>query len=131
MCIRDRSTQSTWGKIIDNGFEVYLDMEKLSKLPIILKNNEKLFMGLNKNGIFEFSKIKTDISKGFFIRNGSRIDFNIIDKTFFPGFVDKIENIIGKTVSIRNKSGKMLNLFFKRKQCRIQPCFLIKGVSEK
>ena len=110
-----KKAKTSPGKIIDNGFEVYLDMEKLSKLPIILKNNEKLFMGLNKNGIFEFSKIKTDISKGFFIRNGSRIDFNIIDKTFFPGFVDKIENIIGKTVNIRNKSGKMLNLFFKRK----------------
>ena len=99
----------------DNGFEVFINNEKISDLPFKLKNNEKLFLIINSAGEFSLSRIKSAFAKGYIFRNGSRFDFKIIDSRIFPDFKDKIDNILGKSVNIKMRSGKLLKLLFKRK----------------
>ena len=103
------------GKEKDRGFEVFIDNEKISELPYILKNNEKLFLVINRAGEFSLSRIKSAFARGYLIRTGNRIDFKILDSKLFPDFKDKIDNIIGKSVNIKMNSGKLLKLLFKRK----------------
>ena len=99
----------------DRGFEVFIDSEKISELPLKLKNNEKLFLIINSAGEFSLSRIKSAFAKGYIIRTGNRIDFKILDNKLFPDFKDKIDNILGKSVNIKMRSGKLLKLLFKRK----------------
>ena len=99
----------------DRGFEVFLDNEKISELPFKLKNNEKLFLIISSAGEFSFSRIKSAFAKGYIIKTGDRLDFKILDSRIFPDFKDKIDNILGKSVNIKMRSGKLLKLLFKRK----------------
>ena len=99
----------------DNGFEVFLNNEKLNDLPFILKNNERLFMIISRAGEISFSRIKTALAKGYVIKNAGKISFRILDNKLFPDFKDNIDNIFGKSVNIRLQSGKLLKLLFKRK----------------
>lgn len=103
------------GKEEDRGFDIFLDNEKLYDIPFILKNNEKLFLIMDSAGKFTFSKIRSGMAKAFLVKSGGKIDFTIIDSKLFPDFKDKIDNILGKSVIIRLKSGKLLKLLFKRK----------------
>ncbi len=103
------------GKEEDRGFDVFIDNEKLSEIPYKLKNNEKLFLLLNTAGELSLSRIKSSLAKGYIIKTGSKVDFKILDSKIFPDFKDKIDNILGKTVNIKLKSGKLLKILFKRK----------------
>ena len=103
------------GKEEDRGFDIFLDNEKLSEIPFKLKNNEKLFLIINSAGEFSLSRIKSAFAKAYIVKNGSRINFQILDKKLFPDLKDKMDNILGKSVNIKMKSGKLLKLLFKRK----------------
>ncbi len=99
----------------DSGFDILIDNEKISEIPYILKNNEKLFLAINNAGEITLSRIKSAFSKGYLVKSDGKISFQILDSKLFPDFKDKIDNIIGKSVNIRLKSGKFLKILFKRK----------------
>ena len=110
-----KAKQVVSGKDEDRGFDILIDNEKFSDIPFILKNNEKLFLIMDSTGKFIFSRIRSGMAKAFLVKSGGKIDLTIIDSKLFPDFSDKIDNIIGKSVNIRLKSGKLLKLLFKRK----------------
>jgi len=96
-------------------FFFYLNGKKIQELPFTLKNMENIFLNLSPLGVVNLTSKKSEFTKAMLTAKGKILSMEVFDKSLIRDSKQKFDDVIEKSFNFLKKSGKSLDISFKKK----------------